>query len=135
AERTNWSPTASVLMKVRFLKRESDGLIRRLAIAAVGRQPRGDSFLLALTDALHDVDYDDSFLVHTLKIALRDQLRGRIGWPRLPGPEMNFLAGVALGIPEKNAAIGLLRDLRHLRGEPARKAEYLRHIARYGPED
>src|SRR5207244_11357630 len=123
--------TAWLVTKRRCLKAESDGLIRLLAIAAVGRHPRSDTYLGNLTDALHELDYDDPFLVHTLKIALREQLRGRIGWPGLAGPEMNFLAGVALGIPEKNAAIGLLRDLRHLRGEPARKAESLRHIARY----
>ncbi len=72
AERKLWSAEQRDTV-LRFLNDE-DGFVRRAAADALGRQPDPE-FLRPLLDALAAAPQEDTHLVHTIRLALRNVLR------------------------------------------------------------
>ncbi len=116
--------------------KDSDGMVRRFAADAIGRHP-APRHLIPLLDAWAEMPADDPQLIHTLRMALRDQLRPAGHWSALASLQLSDdrirrVADVCLGLPAPQAAAFLMDRLgsEALRGTPLNAQ--VRHIARYG---
>lgn len=116
--------------------KDSDGMVRRFAADALGRHP-APRHLLPLLDAWSEASAEDPQLIHTLRMALRDQLRPAGHWSALASlplteDRIRRIADVCLGLPTPEAAAFLMDRLgsEALRGTPMHAQ--VRHIARYG---
>ncbi|HEX4588294.1 MAG TPA: hypothetical protein VH120_00070, partial [Gemmataceae bacterium] len=94
------------------LRRADDGLVRRVAAEALGRHPDLDA-RRELLDVLEEwKTAADPFLRHTLRIALREQFRGRNDWTVVRLPDRPSMTGIALGQP---GAEGIRSDIAETR--------------------
>ncbi|HLN28528.1 MAG TPA: PVC-type heme-binding CxxCH protein [Gemmataceae bacterium] len=120
--------------------KDADPFVQRCAADALGTHASADNVapLLALR---HVVPADDTHLLYTVRVALRNQLLPVDTWPRLPvaswsEQDARAIADVAAGAPTPEAARYLLTHLQ--RGlEPGRdnQVRYAHHVARYGADD
>lgn len=116
---------------------DSDGLVRRKAADAVGRQPHVAN-IDPLLGLLRSTPPEDFHLIHQVKLALLATIRPagiltewRQGEPAQADRET--LAGIALALPNEEAGVYLLD---HLRTRPAGGGpfgEYLKHAAKHLP--
>jgi putative heme-binding domain-containing protein len=118
--------------------KDSDALVRRVAAEALALHPWPDN-LRPLLDLHHQVPAADTHLLHTVRMALRNQLLAPEAWARLPfslGNEADAraVADVAPGVPRAEAADYLLQHVRRWPEGHERLAGYVRHIARYAAE-
>jgi putative heme-binding domain-containing protein len=118
---------------------DHDPLVQRVAADALGRHPAPENFrpLLALR---HAVPPDDTHLVHTVRMALREQLRPDSAWQQLPLSSLNeadarAVADVCTGVPSAAAAGFLLQHINRWPEGRDTLARYVHHIARYGGGD
>src|SRR5207249_938497 len=73
----------------------------------------------------------DPFLLHTVRMAIREQFRGKDKWD-VPAAHIASVADVALGLSEVGAGNFLVEHLGELRDSQRRRAaEFVRHAARY----
>ncbi len=119
--------------------RDADALVQRAAADALGMH-RAPENVRALLNLRHTLPTDDPQLLHTVRMALRNQMRPADSWSRLPPPrwsdaDARAVADVATGVPSAEAASFLLRHLPQLAEEPAAVRRYVHHIARYGNTD
>jgi len=134
AERQDWSDKLFAI--ARGMLTEADAFVRRAAADAVGRHPHLGNikpllFLLVNTPA------DDTHLRHTVRIALRDQLRQEsvaktVGALKLADREQRALASVCLAVPTEQAGSILATHLRSVAEDGPQFRQYLQHISRYG---
>jgi len=120
--------------------KDADPFVQRCAVDALGTHASADNVapLLALR---HVVPADDTHLLYTVRVALRNQLLPTETWSRLPvaswsEQDARAIADVAAGAPTPEAARYLLTQLQ--RGlEPGRdnQVRYAHHVARYGTDD
>lgn len=110
---------------------DSEGLIRRVAADALARHP-GPKALASLLDARANPEVaQDPFLLHAVRIALREQFRGKDKWD-VAAALVAVVADVAPGLPETGAGNFLVVHLAELRESQRRRAaEFVRHAARY----
>ena len=109
--------------------------VRRAAAETLGRHPDtvNIKLLLALRTA---TPADDTHLIHTTRIALRDQLLGDDAWnwlenEKLTNSEAAGIADVATGVHTAASARFLLA---HLKARPESRenlVRYVHHVARY----
>lgn len=81
-------------------------------------------------------------MLHTVRMALRDQLRPKMAWQQLPDPladaDIRALADVAPGIPSAEAGAYLIKHIKHMLKLPESGPtliRYVHHAARYAPMD
>jgi putative heme-binding domain-containing protein len=117
--------------------KDDDPFVRRAAARSLGAHP-DPSNLLPLLALLAKTPAEDTHLVHTVRMAARDQLLVHDTWgavDRLDGAtrEAELLPVVARAAPCVEAAMFLLRRLEEREGkcDPAD----VRHIARHAPAD
>jgi putative heme-binding domain-containing protein len=137
AERHTLSPPERQLV-LKGLK-DADDFVRRAAADALGQHPSGENIrpLLNLRAA---VSADDFELVHTVRMALRNQLRTGPVWAQLPltpwsDADDRTIADVAPGVPRAEAAAFLLQHVQRLPENRDTLTRYVHHIARYGTGD
>ncbi|MBI1917696.1 MAG: c-type cytochrome [Planctomycetes bacterium] len=117
--------------------KDRDAHVQRAAADALGRHPHSEN-VRPLLELRHAVPTADTHLLHTVRMALRDQLQAGDTW-RLPlakwsERDREAIADVALGVPTP-AAARFLFD--HLQGRTQAGELFLRmvhHVARYGSE-
>lgn len=133
SERQRWSP--KLASRARAALQDADGFVQRAAADALGRHPSKENFHVLL-DARGSAPTTDPFLVHTIRMALRDQLRPSDNWQEMTGElteaEARSVADVALGVPTTSAADFLLPFLNKYAESPDLAARHMHHIARYG---
>jgi len=113
---------------------DGDPFVTRAAADGLARHPSPRN-IRPLLDTLAVADERDTHLVHTLRIALRDQLRDEAHWAALPEPlsrtDQFRLADVAPGVPSPAAAGFLLEALRDDDlGFPI-EMRFVEHVTRY----
>lgn len=116
---------------------DSDAFVRRAAADALGRHPLYAN-IRPLLDALRTVPAEDNHLVHTIRMALRDQLRDSKNFERLKAAVLGVadsraIADVSVSLPTAAAAEYLLRYVQTSADEPDVVAGYLQHVARHLP--
>jgi putative heme-binding domain-containing protein len=129
AERKELSTDQSAL--VRGSLADSDDLVRRVAADALARHPDAQA-RDALLEARAKADVQrDPFLLHTVRLALREQFRGKEKWTVAP-ERVAAVADVGLGLPDSGSGNFLVEHLGELRDSQRRRAaEFVRHAARY----
>ncbi|MBA4146969.1 MAG: c-type cytochrome [Verrucomicrobia bacterium] len=118
---------------------DSDAYAQRAAADALGRHPQFENIqpLLAFRQT---IDPKDSQLLHTVRMALRDQLLDSRDFAHLLAA--NFLeadsraiAEAALGVKSPQSGQYLLKHVMRVTETRPKMSEYLRHIARHAPEE
>lgn len=134
AERAEW--TDDVRAASRSALADADAFVVRAAAEGLGRHPRGDQVgpLLAVRLA---VPAEDTHLLHSARMALRDQFLAESTWGEfpaadLPEPEARALADVMTGVPTARAATFLMAHVRKYAEARETLISYVHHIARYG---
>ena len=117
--------------------RDASPHVRRAAVEVLGRHPAWSAVqpLLALR---REVPADDTHLLHTARIALRDHLRDRAIFDRVRGAQWDetdsrAIADAASGVPTVDAARLLLAHIARTTEPRDRMIHYLRHVARHAP--
>src|SRR5262249_55319822 len=82
----------------------------------------------------HDLPTDDSFLLHTVRMALRDQLSAGMPWAAGDETDRRDLADVATGVFDEPAARFLRQNIGLFQNDTPRVAEMLHHVARFGAD-
>jgi hypothetical protein len=118
------------------LKGMSDvALVKRCAADALGQHPH-PSHVRPLLDALASADAQDTHLVHTLRIALRNQLLpadafATLSMQKLSPAEFNTIAGIAVAVATPQAGEFILNHVNQLARNREELTKYLRHGVRY----
>jgi putative heme-binding domain-containing protein len=142
AERPDWSQPSSLdlFALVRTKLADADPFVRRAAADALGRHPHVDN-VEPLVKLWNDTPTNDTHLVHTVRMALRDQLLvpgmyGQLASLLASDPSARQkIADVSLGVRNGESAAFLL-TLLPAGDIPAESlGVYLHDIARYLPDD
>ena len=117
--------------------REPSPHARRVAVEILGRHPAWVE-LQPLLAMHHEVPAEDTHLLYTVRLALRDHLRDssifrRASAAKWGEADARALADAASGIATADAARLLLAHLQRISEPSERMIHYLRHIARYAP--
>jgi putative membrane-bound dehydrogenase-like protein len=135
AETATWKDRHSQLAQAGL--KDSSAHVQRAAADALGQHPQAAHIrpLLALR---HVVPAADSHLLHTVRIALRNQLRPADNWKQLgqlDERDARAIADVALGVPSAESAGFLLGHIRMTRYSAEDLARLVHHIARHGKSE
>ena len=119
--------------------KDKDATVQRCAADALGQHPAAEN-LRPLLDLRHAVPPADTQLLHTARMALRNQLRPAPAWANLDKlvrdePDARAVADVAPGVPSAEAARFLLEHVRRLPERRDNLTRFVRHIARHGSGD
>jgi putative heme-binding domain-containing protein len=119
--------------------KDKDATVQRCAADALGQHPSPEH-LRPLLDLRHTVPAADTQLLHTVRMALRNQLRPAEAWAKLPKDnwterDARSVADVAPGVPSAEAAHYLLEHVRRLPEGRDNLVRFVRHVARYGTND
>src|SRR5439155_26811676 len=111
--------------------------VQRAAADALGRHSSAEN-VRPLLDLHHTVPKDDPQLLHTVRMALREQLRPPQAWKqpfasRWSAADARAVAGVAPGVPSREATEFLLNHLQHQSESAETVVRYVHHVARFGP--
>jgi putative heme-binding domain-containing protein len=118
--------------------RDTDGYVGRAAADALGQHPEFEN-IRPLLDLRQRAPAEDTLLVHTVRLALRNQLRHAETFAQLPltpwsEADERAIADVAPGVHTPAAGTFLLRHIQHYSESRDTLEKDLRHIARYAPE-
>ncbi|HEY1068527.1 MAG TPA: HEAT repeat domain-containing protein, partial [Pirellulales bacterium] len=138
AEREQWDTATTEV--VRKLARDGDPYVRRAAADALGRHP--DLANIPILAAIwKEAPAGDALLVHTARMAMRDQLLpsgAYAGATKLiaENPSLRpLIADVSLGAPTPDAAAFLAAYVHDLLADTPLVEESMYHAARYGSEE
>ena len=117
--------------------RDASPHVRRVAVEVLGRHPAWEA-VRPLLDLRASVPAEDTHLLYTVRVAIRDHLRDPAIFDRVRGAEWNetdsrAIADAASGITTPAAARLILAHLQRVSEPSERMVHYLRHIARYAP--
>jgi putative heme-binding domain-containing protein len=117
--------------------KDADPFVQRAAAEALGRHP-ASSNVRPLLDLRNAVPAEDTHLLHSVRMALRDQLVPATAWPALDRESWSDrdkagIADVCLGVPSTEAASFLLAYIRANKGSE-RLYQFVHHIARHGKD-
>jgi putative heme-binding domain-containing protein len=136
AERKEINPRWYETLRARL--QDNDGFVQRAAADALGRHP-DPANVRPLLDLRAKVPADDSQLSHTARMALRNQFPSPASWDKRSAPwteaDARAVADVAPGIPSLHAGAFLLGHIQQYPESGERLTRYVRHGARYAPED
>lgn len=117
---------------------DSDAYVQRAAADALGQHPQFENVqpLLAFQGTVRP---EDSQLLHTVRMALRNQLLNSHDFGHLLAAnfleaDSRTLAEIAIGIKSPEAGQYLLKHVMRVNESRPKMSEYLRHIARHAPE-
>ena len=119
---------------------DEDALVQRAAADALGLHP-APAHVRWLLDLRHQIPAEDPQLLHTVRMALRDQFKAGHYPPRegnraqnLSEQDASAIADVSLGVPSQAAGDYLAGYLQKhgARENKGRLSDYIRHAARYG---
>ncbi len=118
---------------------DSDAHVRRAAADALAQHPAVDNVKPLMT-ARQRVDKADNHLLHTVRMALRNQLKVERAFAALGQSELNerdsrSIADVAIAVASADAGAFLLNHLQRFGEPPTTAATYLRHVAKYLPAE
>ncbi len=117
--------------------KDADPMVARAAAEALGRFPESEAYVHPLLGLLARTPAQDDHLRHAARIALRNQLReGGPGltYKRYKPEDAKEIASVCLAITNADAATFLIEHIQSSREANGTVAEYVRHAARYVPE-
>ena len=139
-ERTDWDgPGLPIAELVRTMLFDADAFVRRAAADALGRHPHSANVPLLLR-LWSETDREDTYLIHTVRMALRDQLQN----DEIFGEHAHFagdqdrtdrLLDVLLGVRSEKPAEFVLTALETNQYDPSRLGELLHFATRYVPEE
>jgi putative heme-binding domain-containing protein len=117
--------------------RDASPHVQRVAVEVLGRHPAW-SAIRPLLELRAAVPAEDTHLMYTVRVAMRDHLRDPVIFDRVRATQWNgrdarAIADAASGIPTPAAARLLLAHLQHVPEPSERMVHYLRHVARYAP--
>lgn len=118
---------------------DSNALVRRTAADALGQHPQAQ-FAKPLLHVLLETDSSDDHLVHTLRMALRNQLETQQGFDAIAESGLNqaesaAVAEICLAIENPLAAAFLIRHIQRFNSPPQRIQQWLRHASQHAPTD
>jgi len=118
---------------------DANAHVRRAAADALGEHPALEH-VRPLIAARHQVDKGDNHLLHTVRMALRNQLKAEGAFASLRKDELNekdsrAVADVAIAVASADAGGFLLNHLQRYSESPPTAAKYLRHVAKYLPAE
>ena len=136
AEQAKWSAELRALTMTGL--KDDSAMVRQTAVDALGAHPAADN-LAPLLEIRHQAGRD-AYLMHTVRMALRDQFRAADIGTKLAGgtwqePRSAALADVCVGVHNAESAkflLGHLQAFNETVGETVRFAQY---IARYGKDE
>ncbi len=136
SETPDWSP--SMTRWVQSGLQDTDRNVQRAAADAMGRQANAEH-IPSLLQALEHAS-DLPFLKHTLRIALRNQLRSpavfqSVQQQRWPATSLAAIADVAVAIPTTEAATFLIHYLENAQPKPSEVFQLAKHIAKHTSAD
>jgi putative heme-binding domain-containing protein len=135
SERKDW--TAKQWEAVHAALRDADAFVQRAAADGIGQHPDPRN-IRPLLDLRSRAPAADTLLLHTARMALRNQFRPVDSWTKLPEnwteTDAKTLADVTPGIPTPEAGAYLIRHLQKGKEAPADVVRYVRHAARHAPE-
>ena len=116
---------------------DGDAVVKRAAADAIGQHPSFEN-IRPLLEMRQVVPAADTHLLHTIRIALRNQLKEGDRLERLEKSGLNqedsqAIAEAAMGLQSPESGSFLLKHLRSHAEEKTSLDDYLRHIARYAP--
>ena len=124
---------------------DQDAYVQRAAADALGQHTHGTEHgdfepIHRLMDLRRKIPAEDSELMHVCRMALRNHLNAFGAFPHLETlslseAESKAMAGIALGVPGEESAAFLLQYLQKFSEPRESLLKYLRHIARYAPEE
>ncbi|MEQ8789580.1 MAG: c-type cytochrome [Pirellulaceae bacterium] len=143
ADRAEWKPRADgidIAALMREMLEDDNAFVRRAAADALARHPHDDNIgpLLALWDR---TPQDDTHLIHTVRMALRDQLRATGDYETLTAryadrpAEYSRLLDVALGVRDAASAAFLLRGIENAGPSWPRRQQALHYALLHLPDD
>src|SRR5215204_1515442 len=117
--------------------RDTSPHVRRIAVEVLGRHPAW-SAVRPLLDLRATAPAEDTHLLYTVRVALRDHLRDPVIFDRVRAAEWSesesrAIADAASGISTPAAARLLLAHLQRVSEPRDPMVHYLRHVARYAP--
>ena len=143
AERADWSKeTLDVAKLVRGLLADPDPFVRRYAVEALGRHPALEN-VRPIAEVWSHTPPEDTHLIHTALIALRNQLAeagmyAALAKAGIPGADLALrtrMAEASLGIANAESAEFMFATIAGHPGEFPRLADCVHHAARYLPND
>ncbi len=138
SERSRLTETLTKLARAGL--KDADPFVQRAAAGALGRHPAKENIRMLL-DLRHAVPKEDTQLLHTVRIALRNQFRDNVDFPDttdLVSKDTDTLIDIALGVPTEQSAIFLGRLLYRANLAPSPPDQVfpaIRHFTRYGRKD
>ncbi|MFM7151369.1 MAG: PQQ-dependent sugar dehydrogenase, partial [Gemmataceae bacterium] len=113
--------------------------VQRVSAEAVGLHA-DPAFLRPLLDLRQKVPAGDTHRLHTVRLALRNQLRPADAWKtlgekKLSPEDAKAVADVALGVPSAEASAFLVRHLSEQAYPLEQVVPFAQHVARHGTEE
>jgi len=140
AERTDWDGSDQLAAELARSKLfDPDAFVRRAAADAVGRHPHSAHVPLLLR-LWSETPPEDTYLIHTARMALRDQLLDpdvfrEHAHSRGDEDRTHRLLDVLLGIRNAEAAEFVLSALKTDQFDTKRLGEFIHHATRYLPDE
>jgi putative heme-binding domain-containing protein len=137
ADLPQWNSTQTALAHEGLFN--TDEFVQRNAADAVGRHPKTENVASLLKLRASEPD-EDKALVYMTRMALRNQLMSdetftTVAHNELSEQDQRFIADVAIGIKTKAAGSFLATYIDHADEPRAQMELYLKHIARYAPDE
>ncbi|MEO5802579.1 MAG: PVC-type heme-binding CxxCH protein, partial [Verrucomicrobiota bacterium] len=133
-ESSEWNSTRQQILQTGL--RDNEPLVSRASAEALGLHPDFEN-IRPLLDARRKIQKEDTHFLHTLRIALRNQLLPKANFKKIAGSELSeadsrAIADVSVGVTNAAAADFYLRHVQKFSETREKLASYLRYIARYG---
>jgi putative heme-binding domain-containing protein len=117
---------------------DADAMVQRCAADALGQHPRIEN-VRPLLDAREKAPAADKHLVHTLRMALRNQLNDESVAAKLPLPgssdeDSRALLDVAAGATSAGSTMLVVRQIGSAPVDPQNLADSFRHVGRFGSD-
>ena len=119
--------------------KDANGMVRQAAAEALAAHPAPDN-LAALLACRHEAAGKDEYLLHTVRMALRDQFYAAGIGDKLFGTVWNekdsrALADVCVGVHNAESASFLLGHLKKFNEPPHEFVRFAQYVARFGKDD
>ena len=117
---------------------DADAAVQRAAADALGQFPESESYVRPLLNALERTPKEDDHLRHTVRMALRNQLKeggSALTHKRYKVGDAQAVADICLAIAHPDAATFLLDHIQAAKGSAGKVSDYVRHAARHTSEE